>query len=60
MEDVGILGPFCLHILRPKGIFYGRLVHFKVIWYIFPRFGMLYREKSGNPGANIPSGNPEP
>jgi hypothetical protein len=21
-----------------------------VIWYIFPRFGLLYQEKSGNPG----------
>jgi hypothetical protein len=21
-----------------------------VIWYIFSRFGMLYQEKSGNPG----------
>jgi hypothetical protein len=44
------------------GIFYGHLVYstaiwytlwtygiFVVIWYIFPRFGMLYREKSGNP-----------
>jgi hypothetical protein len=24
-----------------------------VIWYIFFRFGMLYREKSGNPGKQI-------
>jgi hypothetical protein len=22
-----------------------------VIWYIFPRFGILYQEKSGNPAA---------
>jgi hypothetical protein len=29
---------------------YGRLVYFVVIWYIFPRFGRLYQEKSGNPG----------
>jgi hypothetical protein len=21
-----------------------------IIWYIFPRFGTLYQEKSGNPG----------
>jgi hypothetical protein len=27
------------------------LVHFVVIWYIFPRFGLLYREKSGNHGS---------
>jgi hypothetical protein len=25
------------------------LVYFMVICYIFPRFGMLYQEKSGNP-----------
>jgi hypothetical protein len=30
-------------------IFYGHLVHFVVIWYIFPRFGILYQETSGNP-----------
>jgi hypothetical protein len=23
-----------------------------VIWYIFSRFGMLYKEKSGNPDAD--------
>jgi hypothetical protein len=32
-------------------MFYGRSVHFVVIWYFF-RFGMLYREKSGNPATN--------
>jgi hypothetical protein len=26
-------------ILRPLEIFYGHLVYFVVIWYIFPRFG---------------------
>jgi hypothetical protein len=36
--------------LESNGIFYGRLVHFVVIWYIFSRFGMLHRAKSGNPG----------
>jgi hypothetical protein len=39
-----------LSTLRPNGISYGYLVHFVINWYIFPRFGMLYREKSGNPG----------
>jgi hypothetical protein len=34
--------------LRPLGIFCVHLVYFMVIWYIFPRFGMLYQEKSGN------------
>jgi hypothetical protein len=33
-----------LSILRPNGIVYGYLVHFVLIWYIFTRFGMLYRE----------------
>jgi hypothetical protein len=35
--------------LSPIGIFYGHLVHSVVFWYIFSRFGMLRREKSGNP-----------
>jgi hypothetical protein len=35
--------------LRAMGISYGHLVYFEVIWYIFPRFGILYQEKSGNP-----------
>jgi hypothetical protein len=39
-------------ILRPLEIFYGRLVYSVAIWYIFPRFGILYQKKSGNPGAN--------
>jgi hypothetical protein len=36
-------------ILRPLEIFLGHLVYFVVIWYIFPRFGILDQEKSGNP-----------
>jgi hypothetical protein len=39
-------------ILLPLEIFYGHLVYFVVIWYIFPRFGILDQEKSGNPGTN--------
>jgi hypothetical protein len=31
-------------------MFYWHLVQFVVIWYIFSRFGVLYQEKSGNPG----------
>jgi hypothetical protein len=48
MEDVGILYGHLVYftpvwyILRPFGIFYGYLT----------RFGMLYQEKSGNPGFN--------
>jgi hypothetical protein len=36
-------------IFSPFDIFYGHLVYLGVIWYIFPRFGMLHQEKSGNP-----------
>jgi hypothetical protein len=46
----------CLYILLPYGIFYGLLVHFGVIWYIFPRFGLLYQENSGNPSLNMQIG----
>jgi hypothetical protein len=38
-----------LSILRSKGIFYGHLVRLVGNWCIFPRYGMLYREISGNP-----------
>jgi hypothetical protein len=31
------------------GIFYDYLVNFVFIWYIFSGFGIMYREKSGNP-----------
>jgi hypothetical protein len=48
------------------GIFYGRLeyitaffifyrhlaIYIVAVWYSFPRFGILNKEKSGNPGAN--------
>jgi hypothetical protein len=44
-----------IHVMT-FGLFYGHfcivyndLVYFVVIWYIFPRFGMLYQVKSGNP-----------
>jgi hypothetical protein len=47
-EDVGI------GILWPKGKFSVRLEYFVgylvLIWYNSPLFGMLYQEKSGNPG----------
>jgi hypothetical protein len=35
-------GNFCGHF----GLFHGHLVY-------FPRFGMLYKEKSGNPAAGV-------
>jgi hypothetical protein len=49
VEDVGI---FYGHFENYPAIWYFcvHLVHFVAIWYIFPRFGILYQEKSGNPG----------
>jgi hypothetical protein len=51
--------------MENAGIFYGHLEYFTVIWYIlwpfgnvvviwyiFPRFGLLCQEKSGNPDCN--------
>jgi hypothetical protein len=62
IEDVGLFYGLLVYftaiwsILRPYGLFYGLLVYFVAIWYsllqlgtYFPRFGMLYQEKSGNP-----------
>jgi hypothetical protein len=40
------------NILRTFGIFYDHLVHFVLIWCIFPGFGITYQEKSGNPGPD--------
>jgi hypothetical protein len=47
MEDVGI------YVLGQFEIYFSHFLHFMVIWYIFPRFGKLHQEKSGNPGAGI-------
>jgi hypothetical protein len=52
MEEVGVFRAI-LSISRPKSRFYGQLVEFVVLWYIFTRYGMLYREKSGNPDFEI-------
>jgi hypothetical protein len=47
--------------MEDVGIFYGHLVYYTSIWHIlwpfgmfgiFFRFGMLYQEKSGNPGTH--------
>jgi hypothetical protein len=40
------------------GIVFGQLefytaIWFVALWYIFPRFGTLCQEKSGNPGRRI-------
>jgi hypothetical protein len=38
------------NILGPFGIFWGHLGYFMTIWYIFSGLGIMYHEKSGNPG----------
>jgi hypothetical protein len=55
LVDVGILRAI-LSILRPNDIFYGHLVHFVVICIFSTVFGILYREKSGNPGNGVKFG----
>jgi hypothetical protein len=40
------------NMLWTFGIFYDHLVHLAFIWYIFLGFGIVYQEKSGNPGFN--------
>jgi hypothetical protein len=45
-KDIGLVSA----ILRPNDVFYGDMVHVVVVSYIFSRFGMLHREKSGIPG----------
>jgi hypothetical protein len=51
MEDVGIFYGTLVYFPAVWSIC-GHLVYFKVIWYIFPGFGIFYREKSGNPGMD--------
>jgi hypothetical protein len=50
MENVGI---FYVHLVHFTAIWYMYFVAIwyilKLFWYIFPRFGMLHQEKSGNP-----------
>jgi hypothetical protein len=48
MENLGIFYDFW-SILWLSEIFYSHLVYFVAIWYIFPRFGILDQENSGNP-----------
>jgi hypothetical protein len=46
MEDVGI----------PVGLFYGHLLKFMVLWYIFSSFSILHQEISGNPATTARPG----
>jgi hypothetical protein len=43
-------------ILQPFGAFLFNCYIFMVIWYIFPRFGMLHQETSGNPADDNDKG----
>jgi hypothetical protein len=54
MRDVSmyVFGTFGLFYGNLVDIFYGHLVYFVVIWYIFSRLGTLYQETSGNPEPN--------
>jgi hypothetical protein len=52
MVDVGI---FYGHMVYLFGIFCVHSEYFMVVWFIFPRFGMLFDEKSGNPGSDSPT-----
>jgi hypothetical protein len=50
IEDIGILYGHLVYFTTIWYIF-GHLVYFMIIWHVyFSRFGMLYQEKSGNPG----------
>jgi hypothetical protein len=50
LEEVGI---FCGHLVNVPAFWYmlWSFATFVVVWFIFPHFGMLYREKSGNPAS---------
>jgi hypothetical protein len=48
MEDVGIFNGHLVY-LRPFGVFYGNLLYFIVIWYIFSRFWYVVQRKICHP-----------
>jgi hypothetical protein len=56
---IPILGKFWGGLrMENVGIVFGQLefytaIWFVALWYIFPRFGTLCQEKSGNPGRRI-------
>jgi hypothetical protein len=51
MENVDIYFTATCNLVRPFGIFHCHLGNLVIIWYIFPRFGILCQEKSGNPAC---------
>jgi hypothetical protein len=42
-----------LEYIAAFGTFYSQFGNLVVIWYIFPRFGILYQEKSGSPDPEL-------
>jgi hypothetical protein len=52
IENVGIVNGHLEYLTSIWNIL-GTFGKFVVIWYIIPRFGMLYQEKSGNPGLAL-------
>jgi hypothetical protein len=54
MENVGIFyGHYIgIGIFRPKWYILWSFGNLVVIWLIFPRFGIFYPEKSGNPALD--------
>jgi hypothetical protein len=56
MEDVSTFyGHFMAYFVYLEALCY---IYYMAIWYIFPRFGILHQEKSGNPGL-LQIGNPK-
>jgi hypothetical protein len=53
IENHGIFYDHLVYFTTIGNILCGHLVYFVVIWYIFPRFGILYQEKSGNPDRQV-------
>jgi hypothetical protein len=51
MENVVIFFDLLVYFMAIGNILWSFGI-FVVIWYIFPRFGILYLEKSGNPALD--------
>jgi hypothetical protein len=54
LEGLGVenFSIFCSHLVNCIAIWY-ILCSFGIFWCIFPRFGIFYQEKSGDPGASV-------
>jgi hypothetical protein len=52
MPDAGELCGHLVYFTARCSLYFVANKFFMVIWYIFPHFGMLYHEKSGNTPAD--------